>query len=90
MALKFKNQKKPEKLVDRYMAILAQKSRYMGNYEVLQHTRTMKRLTNIVWAVKTQSCYLNASVCRSGGVLLSFKREPDGSSSTWILRNLSL
>ena len=23
-------------------------------------------------------------------VLLSFKREPDGSSSTWILRNLSL
>ena len=24
------------------------------------------------------------------GVLLSFKREPDGSSSTWILHNLSL
>ena len=63
--LKKKKQRKPENLADHYTAVLAQKSRYTGNYEVLQHTSTMKRLPNIVWAVKTRSCYFNGSVCRS-------------------------
>ena len=58
----------------------------MSNYKALHHTCTMKCLTNIVWAVKTWSCYF---VRHSGGVLLSFKREPDGSSSMWMLCCLS-
>ena len=71
------------------MVVLVQRSRYTGNYEVLQHTRTMKRLTNPLWVAKTRSCYFNGSVrhsveccCRSS------KSQIDGSSSFWMLRNL--
>ena len=46
MVPKFKKAKKTRELVDRYMVVLARKSTYTGNYKVLQHTRTMKRLTN--------------------------------------------
>ena len=51
MALKCKKAKKTRELADRYTAVLAQRSTYTGNYKALQPTRTMKRLTNIVWAV---------------------------------------
>ena len=61
MAPKFKKAKKTRELADRYTVVLAQRSTYTGNYKALQPTRTMKRLTNTVWAVKTWSCYLNSS-----------------------------
>ena len=62
MAPKFKKEKKTRELADSYKVVLAQKSTYTGNYKALQPTRTMKRLTNTVWAVKTWSCYLNGRV----------------------------
>ena len=57
-----KKAKKTRELADRYTVVLAQRSTYTGNYKALQPTRTMKRLTNTVWAVKTWSCYLNGRV----------------------------
>ena len=57
MAPKFKKAKKTRELADRYTVVLAQRSTYTGNYKALQPTRTMKRLKNTVWAVKT-SCYV--------------------------------
>ena len=64
-----KNQRKPEELADPYTAVLAQKSTYMGNYETLESTRTMKSSENAVWAVKTWSCYLNGRVLWSAVVV---------------------
>ena len=69
MAPKFKKEKKTRELADRYTVVLAQRSTYTGNYKALQPPRTMKRLTNTVWAVKTWSCYLNGRVWWSAVVV---------------------